>query len=248
MWFQTLLIQPLYNIFVFLIGVVPGGDVGLAIIALTLVMRITFYPAFAASIRTQMGMQAIQAELDEINKKYKDDSNLRAQHTMALYKERNIRPFAGFVALLVQIPIFLALYFAFFREGLPAIDIPLLYSFVHAPATVNVQFLGFANLLQSHNIVLAAVVGGLQYLVAYFSTARTKASLAAMPKDKQAAQQMQQQMMLYFLPALMAFASYSLLAAVGIYFATGNIVSLGQEWVIRKQLAKKAHHVGPKSL
>jgi len=51
---------------------------------------------------------------------------------------------------------------------------------------------------------------------------------------------MQQQMMLYFLPAVMAFASYSLPAAVGLYFATGNVVSLGQEWVIRKQLAKKA--------
>lgn len=224
----------------------PGGDVGFAIIVLTLVMRIIFYPAFAASIRTQMGMQAVQAELDEINKKYKDDSNAKAQHTLALYKEKNIRPFAGFVALLVQIPIFLALYFAFFREGLPNIDKALLYSFVHAPAAVNLNFLGFVNLLNPHNLVLCAIVAGLQYLVAHFATARTKASIAAMSKDKQVAQRMQQQMMLYFLPALMAFASYSLPAAVGLYFATGNLVSLGQELVIRRQLAKKAPHIGAK--
>ncbi|HVV38785.1 MAG TPA: YidC/Oxa1 family membrane protein insertase [Candidatus Paceibacterota bacterium] len=242
--FETLLVKPLYNGFIFLIGVMPGGDVGFAIIVLTLIIRVLFYPAFAASIRTQMGMQAAQAELDEINKKYKDDSTAKAQHTLALYKEKNIRPFAGFVALLVQIPVFLALYFAFFREGLPHIAENLLYSFVHVPAMVNLDFLGFVNLLEAHNIVLAVIVAGLQYLVAYFSMARTNTALAAMPKERQAAQRMQQQMMLYFLPAIMAFAAYSLPAAVGLYFAAGNVVSLAQEWVIRKQLAKKANTVG----
>jgi membrane protein insertase Oxa1/YidC/SpoIIIJ len=57
----------------------PGGDVGLAIITLTILVRAVFYPAFAASIRTQMGMQAAQAELDEINKKYKDNAEERAR-------------------------------------------------------------------------------------------------------------------------------------------------------------------------
>ena len=132
--FGTILINPLYNVFIFLIGIMPGGDVGLAIIVMTLVVRAVFYPAFTASIRTQMGMQEAQAELDEINKKYKDNSDEKAKRTMELFKERNIRPLAGFVALLVQIPIFIALYYAFFREGLPHIATNILYSFVQAPA------------------------------------------------------------------------------------------------------------------
>src|SRR5689334_16445665 len=107
--FETILIQPLYNGFIYLVDISPGGDVGLAIIILTVLVRAVFYPAFAASIRTQMGMQAAQAEIDEINKKYKDDSAERARQTMALYKEKKIRPFAGFIALLVQLPIFIAL-------------------------------------------------------------------------------------------------------------------------------------------
>ncbi|HVU79759.1 MAG TPA: YidC/Oxa1 family membrane protein insertase, partial [Candidatus Paceibacterota bacterium] len=102
--FETILIQPLYNLFVFLIGIVPGGDVGLAIILLTLLIRAVFYPAFAASIRTQMGMQAAQGEIDEINRKHKDDSEARARATLALYKERGIHPFASVLALLVQLP------------------------------------------------------------------------------------------------------------------------------------------------
>jgi YidC/Oxa1 family membrane protein insertase len=237
--FQTFLIQPLYNVFIFLVGVMPGGDVGLAIIVLTLIVRLVFYPAFAANIRTTMGMQAAQAELDEINKKYKDNPDEKTKRTMALFKERGIRPFASLVSLIVQIPIFIALYIAFFKEGFPKIDTPLLYHFVHAPSTINTMFLGVLNLLTPHNIVLCMIVGGLQYLVAHFSTMRSSKMAQNNASDKQAAQHMQQQMMLYFLPALMVLLAYSLPATVGLYFATGNVVSLAQEWLIRKQMAQK---------
>lgn len=237
--FETLLIKPLYNGFIYLIGVVPHGDVGLAIILMTLIIRAVFYPAFAAQIRTTMGMQAAQGELDEIKRKYKDDSATQARLTMALYKEKNIRPFASFAAILIQLPILFALYFAFFREGLPHIATELLYPFVHAPATVGTDFLGFVDLLTPHNIGLAAVVAGLQYAVAYFSLARTSASATPVPKERQMAHHMQQQMMLYFLPGIMAFASLSLPSAVGLYFAAGSAVSLVQEWVIRKHLGEK---------
>ncbi|HWB33803.1 MAG TPA: YidC/Oxa1 family membrane protein insertase [Candidatus Paceibacterota bacterium] len=237
--FETLLIKPLYNVFIFFIGVAPGGSVGLAIIALTILMRVLFYPAFAASIRTQMGMQSAQAELDEINRKYKDDSEAKARHTLALYKEKKIRPFASLVALIVQIPIFLALYFAFFREGLPHISTGLLYPFVHAPAMVNVQFLGVFNLLDPHNIALSVLVGGLQYLVAYFSTSRTAAANTSLAPEKQAAQRMQANMMLYMFPVIMGVISYSVPGAVAVYFITGNLFSLFQEFLIRRQLAAK---------
>jgi YidC/Oxa1 family membrane protein insertase len=233
--FQTILIKPLYNIFIFLIGVVPHGDVGLAIIALTVLVRVIAYPAFSASIKTQMGMQAVQGEVDEINKKYKDNPEEKAKQTMELFKEKEIRPFAGFVALFVQIPIFIALYYAFFREGLPNINTALLYPFVHAPALVNVSFLGFLNLLAKNNILLAVAVAFLQYLVMHFSLARAPKPKSKVPNDREAAMRMQQNMMLYFLPTIMGVLSYTLIGAVGLYFATGSVFSLGQEWLIRKQ-------------
>ena len=116
--FQTLLLQPIYNLFVLLIGYMPGGDAGLAIIALTLIIRAVFYPAFSASIRTQMGMQRVQGELDEINKKYKDNSDEKAKRTMALFKEHKIRPFGSLLALLIQLPVFFALSYTFFPRGI----------------------------------------------------------------------------------------------------------------------------------
>jgi YidC/Oxa1 family membrane protein insertase len=236
--FETILIKPLYNAFIFLIGIMPAGDVGFAIIVMTLIVRAVFYPAFSASIRTQMGMQDAQAELDGINKKYKDNPDEKAKRTMELFKEKKIRPLAGFVAILVQIPIFIALYYAFFREGLPHIATNLLYPFVSAPLVVNLQFLGFLNLLSTHNIILAIIVGVLQYFVVRVSLLRTKPAVGVTPEKAQA-QAMQQNLMLYFMPALYAVISYSLPAAAGLYFAVGNLISLGQQILIRRTMNKK---------
>lgn len=235
--FQTFLVQPIYNAFVYLIGVVPGGDVGLAIIAMTIVMRVVFYPAFSAYIRTQINMQAAQPQLDEINKKYKDNMEERARRTLEVYREKNIRPFSSILILLIQIPVFLALYFAFFRENLPEIATNLLYSFVPAPEAVNTTFLGILNILAPHNIVLVVIVVGLQYLVAHISLARVGSSPVSLAPERAAMHNMQRQMMLYFLPAIMGFVTFTLPAAAGLYFATTNLISLGQEFLIRRQLA-----------
>lgn len=239
--FETFLIKPLYNGFIYLIGVMPGGDVGFAIIVMTIIIRAVFYPAFTASIRTQMGMQAVQGEIDEINTKYKDNPDEKAKRTMQLFKDKKIRPFAGFLAILVQIPIFIALYYAFFRENLPHIATNLLYPFVSSPGAINLEFLGFLNLLSAHNIFLAVIVGGLQYLVVYVSFLRIKAGpQSALTPQKKQSQAMQQNMMLYFMPALFTVITYSLPAAAGLYFGVGNLISLGQELLIRHQLKQQS--------
>jgi YidC/Oxa1 family membrane protein insertase len=232
--FETLVIQPIYNGFIFLIGVMPQGDVGLAIIALTLIVRAVFYPAFTASIRTQMGMQAIQPELDEINKKYKDNSQERTKRTMALFKEHNVRPLAGFLSLLVQLPVFFGLYLAFFREGLPEIEHRLLYPFVEAPHMVSVDFFGLLDLLSTHNILLALIVALTQYAAIRFTIVRMGNGENLTP-ERAAAHRVQKHMMLYFMPALMAVISYTFPAGVGLYFTAGNLISLLQEWWIKRR-------------
>ncbi|MEI6864011.1 MAG: YidC/Oxa1 family membrane protein insertase [Candidatus Adlerbacteria bacterium] len=237
--FNTFLINPIYNAFIYLIGIMPQGDVGLAIIAMTLLIRIVFYPLFASNIRTQMGMQAAQVELNEINKKYKDNADERAKRTMELFKQHKVRPLSAFFALLVQIPVFLALYYAFFREDLPKIATELLYSFVSVPTVVSTNFFGLIDLLLKHNVVLALAVAFLQYAVIKLSLFRTVSSAGSVDPQKEMSQKLQQGMMLYFLPGLMGVVSYTLPAAVGIYFAAGSVISLGQEWIIQRQMQKK---------
>ncbi len=233
--FQTFLVQPIYNAFVALVGVLPHGDAGLAIIALTVIMRLVLYPVFTASIRTQMGMSAMQPELDALKEKHKDNKEAMAQGQIALFKKYKVNPLAGFGALFVQLAVLIALYFALFHEGFPAIDTTLLYSFVPAPAQVSTNFFGLVDLLAPHNIILALLVGVSQYLAIRLTLLRTPAP-AGMAEDKAAAHRMQQHMMRYFMPLLMAVTSYYFQAAVGLYFIVGNLFSLLQEWIIRRQL------------
>ncbi len=239
--FQLLLTQPLYNGFIGLISAIPGGDVGLAIIALTGIVRLCFYPVFASQIKTTMGMQAMQPELDELRTKYKNDKEKQVREMGGLYKKYNVNPLSLFLSLLIQIPILLALYYTFFHTTLPAINTELLYSFIHAPSTVNIHFLGFFDLTKPNNIVLVAIVALLQFISIYISMARTKnAPTSHLSAEKIAAQKMQQNIMLYMLPGIMATVTYSTPGAVGLYFAASSLFAIMQEFVIRKQLAAKA--------
>jgi len=233
--FQTFLVQPIYNCFIFLLGVMPHGDVGLAIIALTLLVRLVFYPVFASSIRTQMAMQAVQPELADINEKYKDNTMERSRLTAELFSRHRIRPFALIISTVVQIAFFIALSYAFFRLNLPRIHTELLYPFVHAPAAVDQHFLGFFDLTTSRHIILTALVVALQYAAIRLTLARTVAASKHLSADKQAAQQMQQKMMLYLFPAMMAFITYTFPGAVGLYMAATTGVSLLQELYIRRK-------------
>src|SRR3989338_10027129 len=151
--FETFLVQPIYNIFIALVGMVPQGDAGLAIIALTLIMRLVLYPVFTASIRTQMGMTAMQSDVELIKEKHKDDKEALAREQVALFKKHKVNPLAGFGALFIQLAVIIALYYALFNEGFPVINTELLYSFVHAPAAVSTGFFGMLDLLTPHHIL-----------------------------------------------------------------------------------------------
>ncbi len=230
--FTTFLVQPIYNLFVFLLGLMPQGDAVLSIIAMTLIMRAVLYPIFTSSIRTQMGMQAMQPELEAAEEKYKGDKEALTRERMALLKKHKVNPFAGFGALIVQLVVLIALYFALFREGFPVINEALLYSYVHVPAAVSTTFFGLLDILSSHNIILAFLVGFTQYLAIRLTLLRTPSPTHP---DKVTAHKMQSAMMLYFMPLLMAVVSYTFPAAVGVYFVTSNLVSLFQEWVLKRK-------------
>ena len=232
--FETILVQPIYNLFIAAVGVKPHGDAGLAIIALTFLMRLVLYPVFTASIRTQMGMQAMQGDLDIIKVEHKDDKERLAREQIALFKKHKVNPLAGFLALFIQLVVLIALYFALFREHFPQIDTALLYPFVHAPSVVSTNFFGLIDLLTPHHLVLPLLVGATQFAAIWLTLGRTPSPQGG--GDKAAVARMQQQMMLYFMPAVMVVTTYFFAAAVGVYFVATNLFSVGQEWLIRREL------------
>src|ERR1044072_8129409 len=102
--FHAVVYNPIYNGLVFFVGAIPTHDVGIAVILVTIIVRLVLYPLSRTAIKTQIKMKEIAPEVEEIKKKYKT-SEEQGRATLALYRERDVHPFAGFFLMLIQLPI-----------------------------------------------------------------------------------------------------------------------------------------------
>src|SRR3989344_2192114 len=210
--FNAALYYPLFNSLIFIYNYLPGHDFGLAIILLTLIIRVILYPVAVKALHSQKALQALQPKLQEIQKKYKDDKEKQAKETLEMYRTEKINPFSGLLLALVQIPILIALYQVFWH-GLRPEALDHLYSFVANPGQINAMFVGLVDLAKP-NIPLAFVAGLLQFF-------QTKMLLPAQdkskPKDTTMATMMQKQMV-YFFPFITVIILWKLPSALGLYF------------------------------
>lgn len=232
---NTLVYEPLYNTLIFLVSVLPGHSVGLAIITLTVVVKALLYPLTGKAIRAQRAMKELEPELKRIREEYKNDREQQSRKMMELYRVRGVSPFSGCLPVLIQIPIILGLYWVFFK-GLPVVSDGILYSFVPAPLQLDMHFLVFD--LGAKSVFWALVAGVTQYIQTSLSLG--KQVPATPPKNGQKpsfqedfARSMQMQMR-YILPPMIAIIAYSTSAAVALYWATSNILSIAQELHVRR--------------
>lgn len=224
---------PLYNGLVFLIDKVPGHDVGIAVIVLTLVVKLVLFPLSLRVARTQEEQKKVAPFLEEIKKKHKGNKQGEAEATMALYKTHNIHPFSGILLLLVQLPILFGLYFVFARGGLPTINPGLLFHFVEAPTFVNMEFLNLINIAAHHSIILAILAGASQFVYAQLSAPPPIGEKGSFQADMAKSMNIQ---IRYVLPVIIAIISYSLAAAVPLYWFTSNLFMIAQEYIVRKHV------------
>ena len=230
--FGTFIYNPLYNGLITLVGLVPGGDAGIAAILFTVIVRFVLYPLSKSAIRTQEGMKRIKPELEELKEKYKDNPQEQATEMFALYKREQINPFASIFLILIQLPIIFALYFVFLRGGLPEINMDILYSFVTIPENVSMMFLGFVDMTK-RSAVLALLAGITQHIHArktFNTPAKRDGSFGG-----DFAHTMQIQMK-YGMPVLITIIAFTLPAIISLYWVTSNIFTLIQETSIRRGL------------
>ncbi|MCH8049970.1 membrane protein insertase YidC [Patescibacteria group bacterium] len=235
--FHTLFYDPIYNGLIFLIDIVPLSDVGIAIILITVLVKLILFPISQKAVRTQFLMRGLQPQLERIKKKYAKDKQAQARKTMDLYKEKGINPFSGILLIFIQIPIIFALYWVFFRGGLPEIDLSILYSFINEPSKINMNFLGLIP-MDGRSIVLAFLAGLSQYFQIKLSLPDLKKrdDKASLKDDFARSFQLQ---MRYMLPLFIFGFSYFVSAAVALYWFTSNIFAIGQEIFLRGRLAKE---------
>jgi YidC/Oxa1 family membrane protein insertase len=234
---HTVFFDPIYNTLVFFIDTVRSGDVGLAIIATVIVVKMVLLPLSIKAAKTQKIMRDIEPKLKAIKERFKDDKEGQAKAMMLVYKDAKLNPFASVFLVFLQIPIIIALYYAVSKGGgvhLPGISTDLLYSFIHAPTVVTMHFLGLID-ISARSLGLAICAGVSQYIFTAMTLPKMAPKVEGATADfKEDFMRNMQLQMKFVMPVLIGFIAYTLSAAIALYFMVSNLVAIAQEFYIRK--------------
>jgi YidC/Oxa1 family membrane protein insertase len=188
-----------------------SGNWGVAIILLTVATKLVLYPLTFQSTRQMAAMQRLQPKIEALQKKLKDQPDKQQKEMIELYKSEGVNPLGGCLPMLLQIPIFLALFFALTSPG---------FKETLATAGPKAQFLWISNLSKPDPTLISVILIGL-------STYWTSITMPGGTK--------QQKSMLYFMPGFIAIISMSFPAGVQLYWVVQNLLTVTQQaYIMRK--------------
>lgn len=263
--FDLVLVQPVFNLLMWLYAVIPGGDFGLTIILFTIVVRFALYPLVKRQLHQSRAMRKIQPELVKIRKKAKGNKQLQGMMMLEVYKEHNIKPFRSILILLIQLPIFIALYrviqivtthreqvadYAYsFTEHLEPVR-----QLIEHPDQFNATLLNVIDLTQpaiSANgadialIILALIAAGTQYVMSKQISPKSEdqrkvrdiMSEAAQGKEPDQAElsAAMANNMMKILPFFMFLIMVSVPGALALYYGVSNLVAVLQQSYILRK-------------
>ncbi|MFA5995988.1 MAG: YidC/Oxa1 family membrane protein insertase [Patescibacteria group bacterium] len=238
-FYNIVIYQPIFNGLIYLYHVLPGHDLGVAIIVLTIFIKLLlFWPSLSA-LKSQKKLQDTQPKIEEIRKKYKDNKEEQGRKLMEFYKENKVNPFSSCLPLIIQLPILIALYRAFFQglqvdpttHLLAAGQVQHLYGYlaqIYSVQPINITMFGFLDLAAKHNIVLAILSGAAAFFQAKTMQSQRPVVKSAGSKDEDVATLMNKQMM-YLLPIMTLVFGYQFPAGVTLYWLVSTLFSLGQQ-------------------
>lgn len=237
------LLKVLYNI---------TYNYGLAIILLTIIIRVILYPLMQKQMVSMREMQKIQPLMKEVQEKYKKDKERLNKELMALYKEHRVNPMSGCLPLLIQMPILILLFQVLrvfeYKDKLDNIvggflwiphqveiikdGLPTVVGGLAAPEQlIQLPFKIFG--LQSIGI-MPFLVGASMFYQQKMTTTPTTTS-----KEGGSAEQTQK-MMLIMMPLLIAFMSFSLPSGLTLYWLVSTLLGIGQQYLINKKMPAEA--------
>lgn len=246
--FNTVLYEPLLNLLFYITNLIPGNDLGVAIIILTVLIKLAlFYPSLK-SLRSQKALQEVQPHIEELKKKYADDKEELGRQIMTFYKENKVNPLSSCLPLLVQLPILYALFRVFFGglETDPETGILIASQLEHfyeplkiifSTQAVNTSFLGIVDLSKANNIVLAGLAGLIQFLQARMLQAKKAPVKSSGAKDENMASSINKQMM-YFMPIITVIFGYQFPAGVTLYWLSSTAFTWIQQLIFLKEKTK----------
>lgn len=262
--FNTLIAQPIFNLLVLIIALLPGHNLGAAIIIFTILVRVCLYPLLRKQLHHAMAMKKLQPEMKRIKKEAKGNKQLEAQLMSALYKEKEINPFGSIGIILVQLPILISLYLAISKivkdPGTIVTNaygwvqnLPFIEQLAAKSTQLNETFLGIdltKTAVAQAGVywpAMVLVVGSV--IVQYYQskqlmmTDKKQRSLLQILKDTTAGKEVDQsevqaatnKFTLYIIPFFLFIVAIKLAAALSLYWLIGGLVAIWQQRRILNQ-------------
>ncbi len=231
--FNTILVYPLFNLLVAIYAFV--ADFGLAVIGLTILVRLVLWPLVTKQLHNQRAIQELAPEIAKIKEKAAGDRALEGQLTLEMYKEREINPYASFLPLLIQLPIFFALFLVLqdiVKTGeIAKITYPFLQNLpnvrdiIAGTATFHPTLLGLIDLTKA-SAVLALLAALAQFV-------QTKQLTPKHQSNESQAQIMK--IMLYTFPGITFIIGLQLPSALALYWLTSSLMAILQQYLVLKR-------------
>lgn len=238
--FKQLFYRPIFNLLVLFVLFLPGHDLGIAIIFLTIFIRLILHPLNMKALKQQKIITELQPKIKEIQQRFKNEKEKLAQETLKIWQENKINPFGSIFLLFVQLPVLFALFFTFrgFALGIVEKELGSLYFFVPKPDSISPFFLGFLDL--SKSLLIKTQEGTVYYwpalplvlltMIIYFIQTKT-----AQPKiDSKDPSQRFQKSFFYFMFLFFFYILVQLPLAISLYWLTSSIFSLIQQRSVSK--------------
>ncbi|MDD5710578.1 MAG: YidC/Oxa1 family membrane protein insertase [Candidatus Colwellbacteria bacterium] len=235
--FTEILYRPLFNALAWLYQNIAFQDLGVAIILLTIVVRIVLFPLFHKTAKHQHITQDLQPQIKAIQKKHKEDKETQAKEIMELYGKHKINPLTPILVMLIQLPIIYAVY-RIFINGFSNGALDLLYPSIHLPETPNHDFLGLINDLTVPSMAVAIFAAITQYFQGKLAFAKRKKSGQEKKTPEFSAEAISRRMVL-FMPVFTLILLSTLPAAIGLYWSTTTVFSIFQQAIVNRALNKE---------
>jgi YidC/Oxa1 family membrane protein insertase len=261
--FDALIAKPIFNLLIVIIAFLPGHNLGVAIIIFTILVRLALYPLLKKQLHHAMAMRKLQPEMKRIKKEAGGDRQKEYMLMQALYKEREIKPFASIGILLAQLPILLALFYAINNiinnpdtlvSGAYSWvqNLPFITDLASGATQLNTMFLGVIDLTKSFTasgsiwalvLVLASVFVQYYQSKQLMMTDKSTRSLRQILKDSSQGKEVDQteiqaatgKFTLYIIPGMLFIVAINLASALSLYWLVGSLIAIIQQRHILKQ-------------
>jgi YidC/Oxa1 family membrane protein insertase len=234
------------NFLVLIASKLPGYNLGIAIILLTVLIKLLLYMPTQHAMEGQRKMQAVQPHLDAVKKKHKDNPQKMQEETMKVWKEHGVNPFQSCLPMLIQFPVLIGLFFVIRDGAVLELSQHLLYGpYQGLPWTFGTDFFGL-DLKEPSILIMPPSLMIMQFFQMKMTFARAKkkqdsASQASQKKKKDGKKEplgqteIQQRVMLYGLPLMIGFFAIKFPAAVSLYWGVSTVFAIGQQFVVNRR-------------